>query len=94
MREISLAMFLEIQSDIYTRFQKGFHIKRDREIYTFVFLHVCPCAFFTFYCPTCQKTRFNDKFSLRQVLCSSSLKKEKECADIVSNPLDLHTLEN
>ena len=41
-----------------------------------------------------QKTRFNDKFSLRQVLCSSSLKKEKECTDIVCNPLDLHTLEN
>ena len=26
-------------------------------IYTFVFLHVRPCAFFTRYCPTCEKTR-------------------------------------
>ena len=37
-----------------------------REIYryidTFVFLHVRPCAFFTRYCPTWEKTRFNDKF--------------------------------
>ena len=35
-----------------------------------------PCAFFTSYCPTCEKTRFNDKFSLRQVLYSNlSIKK-------------------
>ena len=43
----------------------------DRQIYSFVLLHVHPCAFFTSYCPTCEKTRFNDKFSVRQVLCSN-----------------------
>ena len=26
-----------------------------RQIYTFVLLHVRPCAFFTCYCPTCEK---------------------------------------
>ena len=46
-----------IKTYIYTRFQKGFHVERyiDRYIYTFVFLHVRPCAFFTCYCPTCEK---------------------------------------
>ena len=44
---------------------------------SFVFLHVRPCAFFTSYCPTCEKTRFNDKFSLRQVLCSNLLIKKR-----------------
>ena len=44
--------------------------------HSFVLLHVRPCAFFTSYCPTCEKTRFNDKFFLRQVLCSNlSIKK-------------------
>ena len=38
-----------------------------RYIYTFVFLHVRPWAFFTCHCPTCEKTRFNDKFFLRRV---------------------------
>ena len=40
-------------------------------IYSFVLLHVRPCAFFICYCPTWEKTRFNDKFFLRRVLCSS-----------------------
>ena len=58
---------------IYTRpFSKRFSY---REIYryidTSVFLHVRPCAFFTRYCPTWQKTRFNDTFFLRRVLCSN-----------------------
>ena len=30
-----------------------------------------PCAFFICYCPTCEKTRFNDKFFLLRVLCSN-----------------------
>ena len=45
---------------IYTRFQKGFHRERYIDIYTCVFLHVRLCAFSTFYCPACEKTRFKD----------------------------------
>ena len=67
----------------------------DIYIYTFVFLHVRPCVFFTCHCSTCEKSRFNDKVSLRQVLCSIlSKKKEEECKNIVCNSLDLLTLEN
>ena len=51
---------------MYTRFQKGFHIKRY--IDTYIPLFSC--------CPTCEKTWLNDKFSFRQVLCSNlSIKK-------------------
>ena len=55
----------------YTRFQKGFQIEIYiyKYIYTFVFLRMRPCASFTRYCPTCEKTRFNDKFFLLRVLC-------------------------
>ena len=37
-----------------------------------------PCVFFTCYCPSCEKSRFNDKVSLRQVLCSILSKKKKK----------------
>ena len=40
-------------------------------VYSFVFLHVRTCALFICYCPTCEKTRFNDNFFLRRVLCSN-----------------------
>ena len=60
--------------NIYTHpFSKRFSY-RERYIdtlYTFVFLHVRPCAFFTRCCPTCEKTRFNDIFFLLRVLCSN-----------------------
>ena len=42
-----------------------------RQINTFVFLHVRPCAFFICYCQSCEKPRFNDNFFLRRVLCSN-----------------------
>ena len=32
---------------------------------------MCTCAFFTCCCPTCEKTRFSDRFFLRRVLCSN-----------------------
>ena len=56
---------------IYIRFQKGFHT----DIY-FCFLARKLCAFFTCHCPTCEKSRFKDKFTLRQVLCSNLTKNE------------------
>ena len=48
---------------------------RDRYIY-FCFLARKLCAFFTCHCPTCEKSRFKDKVTLRQVLCSSLTKNE------------------
>ena len=58
-RQYSSIIFIYIYIYIYihTRFQKGFHRERymDRYIYTSVPLHVRPCAFFTCYCPTCEK---------------------------------------
>ena len=42
-----------------------------RQIYTFVLLHVRPCAFFICYCPTCEKNRLNDKFFRRRVFSSN-----------------------
>ena len=58
---------------IHIRFQKGFHTETD--IY-FCFLARKLCAFFTCHCPTCEKSRFKDKFTLRQVLCSNLTKRE------------------
>ena len=64
-------MYIYIYIYIYTRFQKGFHI----DIY-FCFLTRAPVCIYTCYCPTCEKTRFNNNFCFRQVPCSNlSIKK-------------------
>ena len=62
---------------IYTRFQKGFHIERYIDRYIFCFLARAPVCIYTCYCPTCEKTWFNNNFSFRQVLCCNlSIKKK------------------
>ena len=68
---------------IYTAVFKNVFIWRDtiyRYIYTFVFLHVRPCVFFTCHCPTCEKSRCNENFSLCRVLCFTL--KRKCCFDL------------
>ena len=52
------------------------------------------CALFTCYCSTCEKSRFNDKFSLCLVLCLNLRQKRKECTNPVGNSFHLHTLGN
>ena len=55
---------------IYTRFQKGFHMERYIDRYILLFsCNVRSCAFLTCHFPTCEKSRFNEKFSLCRVLC-------------------------
>ena len=54
---------------IYTRFQKGFHMERYIDRYILLFsCNVRSCAFLTCHFPTCEKSRFNGKFSLCRVL--------------------------
>ena len=62
---------------IYTPVFKKVFIQRDIyiDIY-FCSLARAPVCIYTCYCPTCEKTWLNDKFSFRQVLCSNlSVKK-------------------
>ena len=57
----SIFIYISIWKPFWKRvyihpFSKRFSY-RDIYKYTFVFLHMRPCAFFTRYCPTCEKTR-------------------------------------
>ena len=67
----------------------------EKYIDSLILLSSCTCARVHFHLllSIVKLTRFNDKFSLRQILCSSLQKKKKGCTNIVRNSLDLHTLE-
>ena len=57
---------------IHTRFQKGFHIERYIDRYILLFSCTCARVHFSFaIVQLVKKSRFNDKFFLRRVVCSN-----------------------